>query len=462
MEKIILFGASTLGRIAYEKLKRTYAIRAFSDNDQNKVGKACCGLKIISPQVLKEHPECCIMITSQYYISIAQQLFELGIKHFSLFEQIDGRFLINDFDYRKIKSFKVEKNKICLIITNYSGSNSYALYRYLEFHHSEKLNVVKVDEAKKDPNYFYKIFTSKVIVRTHEGPYLKDKINIQLWHGFPLKGMSYMSKNENQNKEFNHNEWTKFNLITSYSQLYNDLMSACYGVDINQFVITGMPRNDLLIASNGTKHLEKIMGRSLKKSDKVIFYMPTFRGTVYGEKNGNERGYIFNAEDFNLEDFNHFCLLNNILFIIKVHPMDYGALSKILDTHLSNIFLFPEINAIDFYEVLNASDLLITDYSSVFFDYLLLDRPIIFCPNDLKEYQRNRGLLLQPYDFWTPGPKAFNTADLKKEITHCLEDTHYYAFERKLICNLVHQFKDGHASERVINVFKHYVPTEGG
>lgn len=70
----------------------------------------------------------------------------------------------------------------------------------------------------------------------------------------------------------------------------------------------------------------------------------------------------------------------------------------------------------DFYNILNAVDILITDYSSIYFDFLLLDRPIIFTPIDYEEYKHNRGFLLEPFDFWAPGDKCFCYEDLKLTI----------------------------------------------
>jgi CDP-glycerol glycerophosphotransferase (TagB/SpsB family) len=97
-------------------------------------------------------------------------------------------------------------------------------------------------------------------------------------------------------------------------------------------------------------------------------------------------------------------------------------------------------------------DLLITDYSSIYFDYLLLNRPIIFTPTDLEEYRETRGFLLEPYDFWTPGPKVTSQKALQHEILKSLCDIKYFQSERETILSIIHQYRDNKSSERLWNM----------
>jgi len=114
---------------------------------------------------------------------------------------------------------------------------------------------------------------------------------------------------------------------------------------------------------------------------------------------------------------------------------------------------------IDLYEVINAADLLITDYSSVYFDYLLLDRPIIFTPLDLEQYKKNRGFLAEPYDFWAPGPKCINYNELKNEISKCFRNKKYYEKERKTIKKIVHHYTDGNSTQRIFEMIDEMMST---
>lgn len=87
----------------------------------------------------------------------------------------------------------------------------------------------------------------------------------------------------------------------------------------------------------------------------------------------------------------------------------------------------------------------------------MLDRPIIFFSKDLEEYKANRGLLLEPYDYWAPGPKALNYNELKGSISTFLKDKNYYSKERETIKNIAHYYKDFNSSERVWKEIYDYI-----
>ena len=67
----------------------------------------------------------------------------------------------------------------------------------------------------------------------------------------------------------------------------------------------------------------------------------------------------------------------------------------------------------------------------------------------MEEYEKDRGFLVEPYDFWAPGQKCYNLEQLTEEITKCLNDDNYYKKEREAICNIVHHYKDANSSKRV-------------
>jgi len=85
----------------------------------------------------------------------------------------------------------------------------------------------------------------------------------------------------------------------------------------------------------------------------------------------------------------------------------------------------------------------------VHFDFLLLNKPIIFIPTDIEEYRKKRGFLLEPYDMWTPGPKVYTQKELQNEILKSLNDPSYYAEERERLKNIVHYYQDANSSKRV-------------
>ena len=453
MKKIILFGASAMGKTAYEKLQDEYNIIFFTDNDKEKWGNKLCDVKIISPDSLlslKDNSE--IVITSQYDVAIASQLMKMGIKKFGVFNGDLNK--IDYIDYSKVDNINKKNNKIVLIMSNNSGSNTYALYKMIPDEINKKYEVVLINEKNRDNNYYLDLFESKLVVHTHSNYFDDTQINVQLWHGFPLKTLSYMSRFPDNVKNKNNRYWNKLEAIASYSQTYSTLMNACYGVNGNKYFIIGMPRNDLMIIADGKKELSKLLDISLENK-KVIFYMPTFRESIYGLKNGaKDYSNILNVRDFDIKKFDTFLETLDLIMILKFHPFHVEqAIDYIRSKRLKNIYALEDTKlmetSLDLYEVINTSDILITDYSSIYFDYLLLDRPIIFTPLDLEEYKKNTGFLVEPYDFWAPGPKCYTLEQLTDEITKCLKDDDYYKKERETICNIVHHYKDANSSERV-------------
>ena len=253
--KVILFGTSTLGRIALEYLQETdkgYKVIAFCDNDRHKWGTEFAGIPVISPERLKQEKGK-VIITSLYDIAIIKQLFELGIFSFAVFfrgQRPDSArkefYQVREYDYHGVDLNKVD-NRITLRSVTNSGSNTLVLYKLAPAEILERYDVKLVVDQDRADDFYYNLITSKAVVFTHDLAFDTSQSNIQLWHGFPLKGLSYMSKYQGQNVEQNHHNWRELDIITSYSQLYSTLMNACYGVHGSKYVITGMPRNDFLL-----------------------------------------------------------------------------------------------------------------------------------------------------------------------------------------------------------------------
>ena len=118
-----------------------------------------------------------------------------------------------------------------------------------------------------------------------------------------------------------------------------------------------------------------------------------------------------------------------------------------------NIIMYD--NSKDIQPLLKLSDVLITDYSSVYVDYLLLDRPVIFFPYDYEKYiQKDRDLLFD-YDWITPGPKCYSQDELQKTLSDCiLGQKDDFVANREEIKNLAFKYKDGNASRRIWDYIK--------
>jgi CDP-glycerol glycerophosphotransferase (TagB/SpsB family) len=101
--------------------------------------------------------------------------------------------------------------------------------------------------------------------------------------------------------------------------------------------------------------------------------------------------------------------------------------------------------------MLAAADCLITDASSIWVDFLLLGRPLICCFPDLDEYRRTRGINLEPYESWFPGPFVTDADDLLQELERVASGADPYAERREWVTRALHLHRDGKASSRLLD-----------
>ena len=207
---------------------------------------------------------------------------------------------------------------------------------------------------------------------------------------------------------------------------------------IDDVWITGTPRNDYLINPNSeliTEH--KYLGK------KIILYAPTWR--EYGS-----RSSFFPFEDKDLSALNTFLDEQDSYLLLRGHreemeriSSNYGeeSLSRILPAHQE---IFPDAQ-----QLLAHVDVLVTDYSSIYFDFLLVDKPIIFIPYDLKEYQSYRGFLFD-YDSNTPGDKVNTQREFISSLDLSLNSPENKSIERKQVLNLFHKYQTGNSSARIL------------
>ena len=365
---------------------------------------------------------------------------------------------VGSYKIRAAKGEYLYKPVITLVYTSLSGSNTWALYKCVPEYIKGRFDVELVVQDNS-ANYYGTVMNSDVVVVT-EGNYNLDKklfnpdqIVIDLWHGFPLKSMGYADKGE---KFINTLPaiWANINYIGSYSPMFNRVMEKCIRAGDEKYRVWGAPRNDLLLGSSGRDALVELLGIKNADERRFIVYMPTYRYSPRGDRNDGNKDWsnIFGLPGFDEERFNEFLRSRNLHLVVKLHPAEERKFAERIKNR-SNITLLTGgklyEKKMDLYEVLNAASLLITDYSSVYFDFLLLERPIVFVPSDRKDYARNRGFLVDDFDKWTPGPKAFNQDQLEAEIEKSVSDGNYYGTERETVMELVHSYKDANSGKRV-------------
>lgn len=213
-------------------------------------------------------------------------------------------------------------------------------------------------------------------------------------------------------------------------------------------IILGYPTHDILYSNNFGDLNKLTEGRYLK----VILWMPTFRKSVEGRRDSlidSSLGIpiIESIEMFN--DLNNLLETNNILLIIKIHPMQDLRTVKIKS--LSNILLLDGNDVktlkIDNYRLMKDTDALISDYSSSVYDYLHLDRPIAYTMDDVSNYKL--GLVVNNPDSLMAGHALYNYRQFKEFIVDIIYERDKYKEKRKELFDKVWKYHDGNSCERL-------------
>ncbi len=229
----------------------------------------------------------------------------------------------------------------------------------------------------------------------------KKQTVVNLWHGIPLKKIGRMLY-----------PTLTLNFATYYlapSPFSGELMKAAFGCSDAQLLYNGLPRCDLLFEAPSAKKACAILGRS--DCQRLIGWMPTFRRAEVSDIRDSDLGehsttglpLLHDAAD--LETCNALLKEAKTLLWIKLHPSESGISQT---ARYSNILIqsdmeFQSAN-VELYRLLGSCEALITDYSSVYFDYLLLDRPIGFAVEDIASYSENRGFTVSSPLSVMPGP----------------------------------------------------------
>lgn len=223
----------------------------------------------------------------------------------------------------------------------------------------------------------------------------KKRLIINLWHGVPLKKIALLDPNLKKaariyfKKIFSEN----YTCILTTSHELIPLMARSFAVSEDKIKVWGQPRNDGMFQKNDCR---KILGQlfpDLPEYTKTVLYAPTFRD--YGQVQ------LFPFKDFDQKQLEAFLDEKNMLLFIRTHVAEQGSAAPYLGKRIR--FLGNE-QAEDVTGILNIFDCLITDYSSIYIDYLLTDKPMIFLPYDRQQYLDGRGMNFD-YDDVTPGPK---------------------------------------------------------
>jgi CDP-glycerol glycerophosphotransferase len=261
---------------------------------------------------------------------------------------------------------------------------------------------------------------------------------IHLGHGISFKKGGHDLKDTFMpftEKMMNQKLVESMNLLIDSSEETKKHKMTRFGIISDKVAVTGYPRNDIL--ANHTKKLESTIKFKLKIENyqEVILYAPTFR----------DYDYTIPLNEKFLKKLDSYLTKENKVLIYKPHPFTE-------DIDLSNYKSIISVKRnIDINDLLVIADILITDYSSVFYDYLLTMRPIIFFADDLEQYMEVRDFY---YDYRTfvPGPFVRTGYELIEKLKTIEEWNPIFEEKRRFVRDRFNKYSDGMATERIIRL----------
>lgn len=299
----------------------------------------------------------------------------------------------------------------------------------------------------------------------------KNQVYVQCWHGTPLKRLGYdIMKSDNamnsleEIKDKYRRDAARFSYLLSPCAFATEKFTTAWNLKewgkADAVIETGYPRNDFLVnhTSADADLIRKKLGLE-NEERKVILYAPTWRDNQHD----SGVGYTYRTE----VDFDYLMdeLAEDYIILFRAHYL----VASSFDFSRYEGFVFDVSGVDDINELYVISDMLVTDYSSVFFDYAILRRPIYFFMYDLEEYRDElRGFYLELDEL--PGPIATKEVHLLEKIRLLEKNSgknveknknleqgeinnqfcKYYRFNEKFNC-----FNDGKATYRVLNKILH-------
>lgn len=245
--------------------------------------------------------------------------------------------------------------------------------------------------------------------------------------------------------------------VAATSPFVADVQRRCLGVSEEQPVVTGYPRHDPLWTGGdrgASARLADHAGFDRERVDRVVLYAPTWRqyDPVREEDCYTE---FLPFEGLAVDDLSSLLESHRAELLFRPHPHDLASnrvrrrLAEIeREVPRASVLGPDDLN--DVYEVLPAVDVLVTDYSSLYHDYLALDRPIVLVPYDLETFAEEVGFVYD-YEERAPGPRATTWAEFERDLENALSGEDGYGSKRQDLRDLLYEHQDGGACRRLMD-----------
>ena len=323
------------------------------------------------------------------------------------------------------KYFKDREIKNVRFLSMWKSGNSKTFFQWIKY-----FWIVK--------NAKYLMFSNRNLIRLN-----KKTITVSLNHGAPIKSL--------KNRQVIPRD---VDYRVDNSTFLDNVVRETQNLIHTKSLIVGNPRNDVLFTKTDT--LNKIP--EFKKYKKIILWLPTFRKS--NNSNRSDSSFelplgipvIYNKKQLN--DLNNYLKELDTALVLKLHPAQDRSLFKA--EPLSNIIILDDsyliekdVELTEFYKI---TDALITDYSSVYVDYLLTQKPLGFTVDDFNEYKI--GFSFDNILDYMPGEKIADIKGLKTFISNINNNIDEYKEERKRVNKIFNEHNDNNASKRLAEKIK--------
>jgi hypothetical protein len=331
----------------------------------------------------------------------------------------------------------IKKNRPDIIV-EYSSFYKYRNIKILHY-------IIRASQMLKNYSVVVSDYTSSVFSKARDGVYMS--------HGYGTKNSP--GKNELHNKkdmDMYKGIRTNIKNVVTLSERDSTYFLRSEELDKSpypNYMPLGLPRNDMLFdAEYISTCREKFDIKYNSKGKKILLFCPTWRGYKI------EKEFPFTAEDWNKLD--KFMGANSFKMIYRPHYFERLIDDKIFKD-MKNIVTIDFDEQMSTQSILAVTDMLLTDYSSIYVDYLALNRPICFLPYDKLQYDEVRGLAIDfANNLDTPGPKLECIDDLINYIKDTYDDDKYIDI-RKASQKNFYSYLDGNSCKRIWDLILSFV-----
>ncbi len=290
---------------------------------------------------------------------------------------------------------------------------------------------------KRSGRALWAFLTSRYVFCTHQCytsrfPHNVESVNV--WHGMPIKRIGWMSENRAVAPHF------KYELATS--EFWSHIIHSCMR-PWGEVLVSGLPRYDRFLTLD-TEEVRRRLGGEAQACVQLVVWLPTYRQSVIGVPTQDGTDYCNEAQmpGFNIEAFESWLAGRNMVCVLKPHPL--GEKPRIRAT--GHLRIMDDValagQGLSLYTLLGAADVLLTDVSSVYVDFLLLNRPVIHTFADRAAYGANRGFTFDWNEEYFAGPLVEDMAGVQRALEELASGADPYAKHRSQLRQLFHSTVD--------------------